>query len=955
VNRKVLFLLGISAAGWCNAQSVSAKLPVWEQFRQTYPFHTQLVALSEPDSDGHRIMILSEPPPHVTVGALEKVLGRAALKSQILKHPVGFDGWVKDIVIELEALPESRINELVSAVHWYAFGTTYKASALMLPATGLKQRHTVDLSFTMNDLEEHVLASQELFSNPEMGAALSVEGLLRTKKLGIFYSNKPGIVVWIVARGGDLSRAGKMIRQFALDSDLILGAAANDTHVAIVARERSIPIEWLPPLRAETIVLLASAEGTQLAQSYERTYIYAGPLEKNLDWAPIYLSPVLIDTEYGSLLNVTDQLLKSWSESGKVTYWGFTYPHPGIPFPFTEGLYREAQASRVTYNWNTSGFGYVLKRSGLESFAVNRTGALPVSYLTGKNSILREKEDSAYQFFASTNDPNLARVVQYSTLYQIFRRYKMTAPKANPPAPDEPEAELVAGLRAKLDEAMDVDLAPLEQRMTRLGPEAAQEVRRALTEFRQFQSELREMQKEPLGLKSVAECLASGRFTYDCNALLPKGSHLPAALALSSNQYFWRVVLTQKNRQEVMRAVVAKNEHRDNGWIKTPSVVMSSNPGMTGGHNIGASVVEFRTNPALKAGEVRIVEENGRSIINLSESDHAKSSSTMPWLRRAVENRSGATRADIEAMLAKTEVAKRPRDVALGIPLGRATAARVYEARNTVTAQRVAGYTRSGTVHNRAIADHAAKLGTLGLSLVVSRESANSYSVIEPIKIQQAGLASTVAEAQVRDLESVTELLANSYSQGNFGVHLKGITPEEALAFKKTAEFRIEAQTGKKVEINAFVESDGALTEKSFAMLSETHYDLSHPKISAPEIVEIKEGPSRGTQVDYKLEFTSVTPTRPSLLLRIRLFFAENVIRPAQQILDAAIGRALLKIEAMRGRALPVNNRLVMIMIKSELTKVCPPDADMHIELGDIYMVKVVRPAHDDISDRKVG
>ena len=74
----------------------------------------------------------------------------------------------------------------------------------------------------------------------------------------------------------------------------------------------------LPPLRVETILQLAAVGQDELSQSYERRNIISGRYDEKHDWAPIYLSAALLDTEYGSLLNITDQLLKSWSMGGQV-------------------------------------------------------------------------------------------------------------------------------------------------------------------------------------------------------------------------------------------------------------------------------------------------------------------------------------------------------------------------------------------------------------------------------------------------------------------------------------------------------------------------------------------------------------------------------------------------------------------------------------------------------------
>ena len=81
------------------------------------------------------------------------------------------------------------------------------------------------------------------------------------------------------------------------------------------------------------------------------------------DWAPIYLSEELINTEYGSLLNITDQLLKSWSQNGLTKYINFNYRVP-VKWPFEKPLIRivitEFKADTVTFNWNTKGVGYIM-------------------------------------------------------------------------------------------------------------------------------------------------------------------------------------------------------------------------------------------------------------------------------------------------------------------------------------------------------------------------------------------------------------------------------------------------------------------------------------------------------------------------------------------------------------------------------------------------------------------
>jgi hypothetical protein len=207
----------------------------------------------------------------------------------------------------------------------------------------------------------------------------------------------------------------------------------------------------LPPLRFETFSLLLREAKNELQQSYERTSLFAGRVrtgdQRRRDWAPIYLSDSLIDTEFGALLNITDQMLKGWSEAGRISYLYFTYPYtpPDEAFVFgkralSDILIKEKGASWVLFNWNTSGLTTINEHPDYALLAVHRTGSLPVTYgseaaagggmKTGGELI--ELEDQAFDYFSSVKDPNLARVVQYTLLYQVFRAAAQRTPPAQP-------------------------------------------------------------------------------------------------------------------------------------------------------------------------------------------------------------------------------------------------------------------------------------------------------------------------------------------------------------------------------------------------------------------------------------------------------------------------------------------------------------------------------------------
>ena len=178
--------------------------------------------------------------------------------------------------------------------------------------------------------------------------------------------------------------------------------------------------------------MLALTKNDNLVQSYERYHVFAGKTHNQQDVAPIYLSDELWHTEYGNLLNLTDQMLKSWSENGQIEYVKFDHPEP-IDWAFNNGAIRDLETGQLTYNWNTAGAGYVIQGdNGFDIYAVNRTGSLPVSYIPGGmegkvDETVNDAEELAYDFFSELSSPELVRVVQYSSLYQIFRYYSSSS------------------------------------------------------------------------------------------------------------------------------------------------------------------------------------------------------------------------------------------------------------------------------------------------------------------------------------------------------------------------------------------------------------------------------------------------------------------------------------------------------------------------------------------------
>jgi hypothetical protein len=424
------------------ADEIQAK-KIWTQFRQSFPHSIQIVGLSAHDSKKERVLLISEPPPWFGGNDLDSyfagLFGKSLRGISVERQPVGVDGWVNDLVVRFDgaANDDNWTNLKINELHRELYGSTYKAGALRLPIQLPKNGllGPPNLAPRATELKKWLLDDDNELTSLTTGQPFQLRKLLTDGNPGTYFSKAVGLVVLLLPTNTPVDPYLFALRHFALDTDSILGAisSAGANRLAIVGRERTTSLLAMPPLRVETMLRLAATRQPELGQSYERTSPFAGKLlqgrDSGLDWAPIFLSNDLLNTEFGNLLNITDQMLKSWSEAGNIKYAHFKYPNPKT-FPFPEGAAKYIGGSSLTYNWNTSGVGSVTDFQDYRIFTVLNTGALPVSYFPEGNadqSDIAKKasaaEETAYRYFAGLLDPNLARVVELSSLYQIFRSF----------------------------------------------------------------------------------------------------------------------------------------------------------------------------------------------------------------------------------------------------------------------------------------------------------------------------------------------------------------------------------------------------------------------------------------------------------------------------------------------------------------------------------------------------
>lgn len=653
----------------------AARDPLWQAFRKQFPYHAQTIALSERRADGSMVLLIAEPPPHATLAAIQAIFEPFGALFEVWKHPIGYDGWVKDLVGVLARVPDDGSFEAaLLELHRYCFFTDYKSDVFYLERTPPARTGRTALNLDLQAAEfQQWLENDELFFPFRGGDSQPLTEILNQNGRGIYYSREPGIVAWILPRPADINDHKEEIRAFALDADLVLGAVAHPQGLAILGRERVEDLAFLPPLRTESVLTLAAASQYELGQSYERNFIFAGRYDDSHDWAPIYLDDALLHTETGSLLNLTDQLLKSWSCNGAVRYYNFeTYPDPPS-WCFDKSLPEELKVRSLTFNWNAQGASYALEGDLLEYFTLLRTGALPVSYIpnesdpspTAANSAVKSYEDRAYRCFAGWEDPHLVRVAQYSALFQIFRRYGITAGIRQPEATHSsaPQEEVRRLLEAiQLMDSTDMarlawQLGKKGVRLTGFPPEQEQAIwesraKQALTELEPM------VEKVKKGLQDIRSRYGERGYTFLLETIADRRRetvYLDGRFVLARYHDFagdCNFLLQALVDKASFRAKLSGSLETVSGpWIKTPSLVISQadipdyrndegkRVSLVGGHNIGLDFPRFRPDPDIPVGKVEVDRNRYGNIVRFNPADLPRLS---PQVLRSAGRRVGA-------------------------------------------------------------------------------------------------------------------------------------------------------------------------------------------------------------------------------------------------------------------------------------------------------------------------
>lgn len=731
-----------------DCQANDAVCAAWTEFRVARGYPLQTFA-GKRLADGSFVLVISEPAPVLSKAELDSLVKTtfgADLRSspRRLRWYIGADGWLEDLVLHVstsvpkngEPFDDSVLRDRVALLHDALFGTTFGGD-LQIIGAGKDAIEASAPNIQVSPYELSAWLDSALPWRPVAGA-IDVAGtswtdLAGAKAMGA-YASGDGMLVMLTFPTSMLADArvnAKMLeplrvpfREFAVASDAIFGGTwTAEGQTAILARARRAPFTGIPPLRYETFALLAAQSSDELAQSYERSTVFAGKLGsgeyERKDWAPIYLSAPLIDTEFGALLNITDQMLKSWSEGGGIEYVYFNYPKPA-KFPFgdavlSEELSKKYGSKETLFNWNTSGSAVIVKADGVNTLTAKQTGALPVTYgADGKpkdqgGEDLFEYEEKAYRYFGELQDPNLSRVVQYTLLFQLFRAMDESAA---PPAPEAIQAraastELLVDETAKFLDAFDAgnvtkpdelvesvraDLAALREAfpsydnrrlasflIDRASPERANIVREVERAEAELTAEQRRLKEE----FAVLEASSGDETTINQASLVLRGTTWKSKYEVlgksmkaigTLGQSVWHLAAINRDLEPVRRRFIDANKAEPAGSIKTPSIVVSwslhDNGASVGGHSVDARALKLEFSRTAKGIEV-VTDAQGQRILRYGPEFAKRVESNASGLARAIEHR-GVLNADALLEIAKAPARIRPRPEALRVALGKA-------------------------------------------------------------------------------------------------------------------------------------------------------------------------------------------------------------------------------------------------------------------------------------------
>jgi hypothetical protein len=821
----------------------------WRPFRNAFPMHIQTIAASAPDRTGALVVIITEPPPDTLPKAtyqtaLKTIFGEHLKQSTLAHTEIGLHGWVEDLVLTLVGYNGvgggTALRDDLALLASKLWGTSYKAAPLALPIdpASLTAQGPPNIAIRQSELRDWLVGGSVRLSpdGTPFGQPKTLSQLIGDRQDGAFLSApQRGLAVLVVSRQFTFEHYRAEFRKFALDSDVIFGAVAfGPDHLVFVGREREVPVTIMPPLRFETARILVSTKEKALSQSYERNDLFAGRLEEGQfagrDWAPIYLSPVLVDTEFGSELNLTDQMLKSWSMAGQVKYYNFAWPTPPrLPFD-GKPIIQQAQAQEpriheTLFNWNTTGafsrVEYNASTSAPKSdiFAIQYSGSLPIIYEDESqpefDAVYTPFEVKGYEYYRHLRNPLLARVTSYQVLFQATRDRPL---RIETPAPETVLSPPVL-LGTWVDETYDRLKKPAagldDKKITELcrdtrhdqTPESAKcvETSKKLV----LSVEIWVAGSERLHDRIVDDVLkpreaggideAEQDKAFDLIKAIDAGKSVqipddvqPAIAAIAARFFLDGVrqigLVEGDDRLAAFMLYTHNNPESTDSYITTPRVVVSSaGSDGVGGHDLSGATPLVLPDTTVPAGAARIVEDaSGANAVHLNPTDIDK---TGPVARQfAKRSASGmdknALQQELRVVLAESQP-QRPISAALVIERPDNPVRGYVVPKQAAAVERISWGWQSAPADGARLQRVLAIANQLDFNVVVT----NLGDRFVVICVYCASGQEITALSHVAMRESVVDAIAHGPKGVESRIYFEGFSPNEVSAFKESLAF----------------------------------------------------------------------------------------------------------------------------------------------------------------------
>ncbi|MBP7283915.1 MAG: hypothetical protein KBA66_20185 [Leptospiraceae bacterium] len=435
----------------------------WIEFRKQRTDNYQAITLIR-KSDKNTI-IISEPPPDVTIENIQDIFERyPKVENQIFMcdDPLGEDGRKRDVILQLyNPLEPEALRNITNDLREKLFGEVFGYSINKVKNSN---RYNYDMTFHPHQIIQVINHAFEKKENSQ-----NFNWIDEKEERVLFPKNKEreGIILITFKKNEIIDQQGKKLRKdfriFSLNTDLIFAAIVTKEKLILVGRKRQIPTQVYPPLRFETFIQLIGIaqkekenQGGQKSLSSQNDYskdssnllnqsfarkIVENIIEKNEyrlknkdypDFAPNLLSNYTLENEIGNALTISDYILKSYSNKGKVKYKNYSMSLPK-EFNNSVGIMDYLillnlfgyQGNGITFNWNTDSHFSKVSIESNELLIPRSTGSLKISFIPdgSKNlNSLKEQEKEYFKLFSTASKSySLANVVKFVFLREIFK------------------------------------------------------------------------------------------------------------------------------------------------------------------------------------------------------------------------------------------------------------------------------------------------------------------------------------------------------------------------------------------------------------------------------------------------------------------------------------------------------------------------------------------------------